>query len=209
MAHCLDRLVDGLLRTDDGDEVVLEQAVVIGRSGDGPLLSATQTGESQLSRDGLDNVAQNRTVLALHPNGAVDERGGRVLVTAAVAQCQQAEEQHADDAVEVGDGIGHGGVSRSGLVPGHGRGVPGRRQSWCVGDGAGERSRDHRRLEAEKTPHAHGCERRDPKDAQEDGQRTTGGTNDVEEVRPGLDADGEGEDRQSEGSQLPGDLDGS
>ena len=208
MAHRLDRLVDGVLSADDGDEIVLVQPVVVLRPGDRTLLTPAQTREPQLSRDGLDDVTQERAVLALHPDGAVDERGGSVLVAAPVAQRQQTEEQHADDTVEVGDGIGDGGVTRSGLVSGHGGGVTGCGQGGCVRDGTGEGPGDHRCLESEETSHAHGGQGRHTQNAQEEGQRPAGGSDDVEEVRPGLDADGEGEDRQPQGSQLLGNLNG-
>ena len=208
MAHRLDRLVDGVLSADDGDEIVLLQPVVVLRPGDRTLLTPAQTREPQLSRDGLDDVTQERAVLALHPDGAVDERGGSVLVAAPVAQRQQTEEQHADDTVEVGDGIGDGGVTRSGLVSGHGGGVTGCGQGGCVRDGAGEGSRDHRGLEPEETSHAYGCQGRHAQNAQEDRQRSAGGSDDVEEVRSGLDSDGEGEDRQPQCSQVLVNLNG-
>jgi len=81
-----DHLVGGVLGSDDGDQVILEELVLAGRTRDRALLAAAQTGELQLPGDRLGDVADHGAVGAFHSDGAVDQRGRCVLVAAAVAQ---------------------------------------------------------------------------------------------------------------------------
>ena len=204
-----DDLVDGLLGPDDGDQVLPEELVLAGRARDGALLAAAQTGELQLPGDRLGDVADHGAVGALHPDGAVHEGGGGVLVAAAVAQGQQAEEEHADDAVEVGHRVAHGGDRGAvGDLPGERRRVARRRQGGGVGERAGVGARDHGAAHAKRVPDADARGRGQDEEREHEGERPDGRADDVEEVGAGLDADGEGEDRQAQRSQVRGNLHG-
>ena len=208
MAEGLDDLLDGLLGAHDGHQVVPVDPVLVARARDRPGLAPAQAGELQLAGDALGDVADHGGVLALDPDRAVDERGGRVLVRAAVAQGHEAEEQHPGDAVEVGHRVADGGDGGPLLVAGQHRRVAGGGQRRRVRGGPREGPRDEGRVHSQGAAHAHARPGRREEDQEHEGQGPAGGADDVEEIGAGLDSDGEGEDGQSEGAQGHGHIDG-
>ena len=196
-----DDLVDGVLGSHDGDQILLEKLVLTCWPRDGALLASAKTRELQFSRDRLGDVADHGAVGAFDADGAVDQGRGLVLVAAAVAQRQEAEEQHADDAVEVGDRIAHGGDRSAVGVFGECGRVARCCQGGSIGDRAGVGAGDHRGAHPQSASDAEAGECRDDEHHEHQGQRPYSITDDMEEVGAGLNANCEGENRQTQRSQ--------